>query len=141
MLDEKEFLSPYGIRALSAVYQQPYVFDLGGQQFSIDYQPAESKTAMFGGNSNWRGPIWMPTNVLIIRALLQLHLYYQDSFKIECPSGSGKMMNLYQVSQEIYKRLLSIFTRDEILRGHTIDSLFVGRGECQCAAVRQPPWP
>jgi hypothetical protein len=114
MLDEKEFLSPYGIRALSRVYDEhPYVFNLGGQQFSIDYQPAESKTAMFGGNSNWRGPIWMPTNVLIIRALLQMYMYYQDSFKIECPTGSGKMMNLYQVGQEIYKRLLHIFTRDE----------------------------
>jgi hypothetical protein len=114
MLDEKEFLSPYGIRALSSVYQDnPYIFDLGGQQFSIDYQPAESKTAMFGGNSNWRGPIWIPTNDLIIRALLQMYMYYQDSFKIECPTGSGNMMNLYQVSKEIYTRLLRLFTRDQ----------------------------
>jgi hypothetical protein len=117
MLDEKEFLSPYGIRALSSVYQEhPYLFDLGGQQFSIDYQPAESKTAMFGGNSNWRGPIWIPTNDLIIRALVQMYMYYQDSFKIECPTGSGNMMNLYQVSKEIYNRLLKIFTRDQIGR-------------------------
>jgi hypothetical protein len=114
MLDEKEFLSPYGIRALSRVYRDhPYTFTLNGQQFSIDYQPAESNTAMFGGNSNWRGPIWIPTNGLIIRALLQLYLYYQDSFKIECPTGSGKQMDLYQVSKEISRRLLHIFTRDE----------------------------
>jgi hypothetical protein len=114
MLDEKEFLGPYGIRSLSHVYEEhPYTFDLGGQQFSIDYQPAESKTAMFGGNSNWRGPVWIPTNVLILRALLQMYVYYRDSFTIECPTGSGKMMNLYQVGQEIFKRLLSIFARDE----------------------------
>ena len=106
MLDEKEFLSPYGIRALSRVYgEHPYVFELGGQQFSIDYQPAESKTAMFGGNSNWRGPIWMPANVVLLRALLQIYVYYRDNFTIECPTGSGNRMNLFEVAKEISTRL------------------------------------
>jgi hypothetical protein len=112
MLDENEFLSPYGIRSLSRHYaEHTYVLNMDGQQFSISYLPAESNTGMFGGNSNWRGPIWLPMNDLIIRALLQLHLYYQDSFTVECPTGSGKQMNLYQVSKEIYQRLLGIFTR------------------------------
>ncbi len=114
MLDESEFLSPFGIRALSHYYHDhPYTFTLDGNQFSIDYQPAESNTSMFGGNSNWRGPIWVPTNILILRALLQDYMYYQDSFKIECPTGSGRMMNLYQVAQELGNRMIHIFTRDE----------------------------
>ena len=79
----------------------------------MDYLPAESNTGMFGGNSNWRGPIWMPVNVLIIRALLNFYLYYGDNFKIECPTGSGKMMNLFEVSKEISDRLTRIFLRDE----------------------------
>ena len=113
MLDESEFLSPYGIRALSRYHEQhPYVFRAGGQEFRVSYLPAESDSGMFGGNSNWRGPIWMPANGLIIRALLQYHLYYGDDFKIECPTGSGKMMNLYQVAAEIGRRLSSIFLRD-----------------------------
>ncbi len=114
MLDENEFLSPFGIRSLSKFHEQhPYVFNVGGQEYRVDYLPAESNTGMFGGNSNWRGPIWMPVNLLIIRALGNFYLYYGDNFKIECPSGSGKMMNLFEVSKEITDRLARIFTRDE----------------------------
>ncbi len=114
MLDENEFLSPYGIRSLSKFHQQnPYILNVGGQEYRVDYLPAESNTGMFGGNSNWRGPIWMPVNVLIIRALLNFYLYYGDNFKIECPTGSGKLMNLFEVSKEIADRLARIFTRDE----------------------------
>ncbi len=114
MLDENEFLSPYGIRSLSKFHEQhPYVFNVDGQEYRVDYLPAESNTGMFGGNSNWRGPIWMPVNVLIIRALLSFYLYYGDNFKIECPTGSGKMMNLFEVTKEIADRLSRIFLRDE----------------------------
>jgi hypothetical protein len=114
MLDENEFLSPYGIRSLSKFHEQhPYVFHAGGQEYRVDYLPAESNTGMFGGNSNWRGPIWMPVNVLLIRALLNFYLYYGDNFKIECPTGSGKMMNLFEVAKEIADRLTRIFLRDE----------------------------
>ena len=114
MLDENEFLSPYGIRSLSKFHEQhPYILHVGGQEHRVDYLPAESNTGMFGGNSNWRGPIWMPVNALIIRALLNFYLYYGDNFKIECPTGSGKLMNLFEVSKEISDRLTRIFTRDE----------------------------
>jgi hypothetical protein len=114
MLDENEFLSPYGIRSLSKFHQKhPYVFHTGGQEYRVDYLPAESNTGMFGGNSNWRGPIWMPVNALIITGLLNFYLYYGDSFKIECPTGSGRMMNLFEVAREIANRLTRIFLRDE----------------------------
>jgi hypothetical protein len=114
MLDEAEFLSPYGIRSLSKYHEKnPYVFNVGGKEYRVDYLPAESDSGMFGGNSNWRGPIWFPVNILIIRALLQFYLFYGDSFKIECPTGSGKMMNLFEVSKEIADRLGRIFQRDE----------------------------
>jgi hypothetical protein len=114
MLDEKEFLSPYGIRSLSQYHaDHPYLFETGGQEFKVAYLPGESDTGMFGGNSNWRGPIWMPVNALIIRALLQYHSYYGDSFKIECPTGSGSEMNLYQVAENISGRLASIFLKDK----------------------------
>ncbi len=114
MLDENEFLSPHGIRSISKFHQDhPFVFWVQGQEFRVDYLPAESNTGMFGGNSNWRGPVWMPVNVMLIRALLNFHLYYGDNFKIECPTGSGKMMNLFEVSREIADRLTSIFTRNE----------------------------
>jgi len=114
MLDENEFLSPYGIRALSRYHRDhPYAVYSGGQEYRVDYQPAESNTAMFGGNSNWRGPIWLPMNTLLIRALLQFYLYYGDNFKVECPTGSGKLMNLFEVSHEITNRLTSIFVRDQ----------------------------
>ena len=114
MLDEAEFLSSYGIRSLSRFHEQhPFVLNVGGQEHRVDYLPAESNTGMFGGNSNWRGPIWMPVNALIIRALLNFYLYYGDNFKIECPTGSGRLMNLFEVSKEIADRLSRIFTRDE----------------------------
>jgi hypothetical protein len=114
MLDEREFLSPYGIRSISKFHEQhPYIFHVDGQEYRVDYLPAESNTGMFGGNSNWRGPIWMPVNALIIRALLQFYLYYGDNFTIECPTGSGRMMNLFEVAREISDRLTRIFLRDE----------------------------
>jgi hypothetical protein len=114
MLDENEFLSPYGIRALSRYYaDHPYKLELEGQDYGVHYLPAESDTAMFGGNSNWRGPIWMPVNVLLIRGLLSFYLYYGDNFKIECPTGSGNRMNLFQVAREIGQRLTRIFLRDD----------------------------
>jgi hypothetical protein len=113
MLDEKEFLSPYGIRALSKFHEQhPYVFLVNGEEHRVDYLPAESNTGMFGGNSNWRGPIWMPVNAVLIRGLLNFYLYYGDSFTIECPTGSGNRMNLFEVAREIADRLTRIFLRD-----------------------------
>jgi hypothetical protein len=113
MLDENEFLSPHGIRALSRYHaEHPYVFRLGEQEYGVGYLPAESDSGMFGGNSNWRGPIWMPVNGLIVRALMQYYAYYGNEFTVECPTGSGKQMNLYQVSEEIGRRLSSIFLRD-----------------------------
>ncbi len=113
MLDENEFLGPYGIRSLSKFHERnPYVLHAGGREYQVDYLPAESNTGMFGGNSNWRGPVWMPVNALIIRALLNFYLYYGDNFKIECPTGSGRMMNLFEVSREISDRLTNTFLRD-----------------------------
>ena len=114
MLDENEFLSPYGIRSLSRFHaDHPYVFHAGGQEYRVSYLPAESDTGMFGGNSNWRGPIWMPVNALIIRALLQYYSYYGDDFTVECPTGSGRQMNLYQVAEEIGRRLANIFLQGQ----------------------------
>src|SRR5438477_751567 len=114
MLDEDEFLSPYGIRALSRYHaDHPYVLSAYGEEHWVRYLPAESDTGMSGGNSNWRGPIWMPVNVLLIRALLQYYLYFGDSFKIECPTGSGHVMNLFEVAREIANRLARIFLRDD----------------------------
>jgi hypothetical protein len=114
MLDENEFLSPYGIRALSRWHlEHPYVFRVHGEEYRVSYLPAESDSGMFGGNSNWRGPIWMPVNGLIIRALLQFYSYYGDSLKVECPTGSGRPMNLFEVAREIASRLTRIFLRDE----------------------------
>jgi hypothetical protein len=117
MLDENEFLSPYGIRALSRYHaEHPYVFRVEGQEHSVSYLPSESDSRMFGGNSNWRGPIWLPVNALLIRALLSYYLYYGDNFKIECPTGSGNWMNLFEVGREIAGRLIRIFLRDEVGR-------------------------
>jgi hypothetical protein len=114
MLDEGEFLSEYGIRSISRFHEKhPFVFRVGEQEYRVGYLPAESDTGMFGGNSNWRGPIWMPVNGLIIRALLQYYLYYGDEFKIECPTGSGRQLTLYQVAEELARRLTHIFLRDE----------------------------
>jgi hypothetical protein len=112
MLDEKEFLSPYGIRSLSRFHaEHPFTFHVGGQEYRVPYLPGESDTGMFGGNSNWRGPIWMPVNALIIRALLQYYTYYGNDFTVECPTGSGRKMNLYQVAEEISRRLGSMFLK------------------------------
>jgi hypothetical protein len=114
MLDEERFLGPHGIRSLSRWHlEHPYVFSVGGQEFRVGYLPAESDTGMFGGNSNWRGPIWFPVNLLIIRALLQYYLYYGDAFRIECPTGSGREMTLFEVAKEIADRLIAIFLRGD----------------------------
>ena len=114
LLDENEFFSPYGIRSLSKYHQDhPFVFNFAGQQYNVSYLPAESDTGMFGGNSNWRGPIWMPVNTLIVRGLLNLYAFYGDDFKVECPTGSGNRMTLYEVAREITKRLSNLFTRDQ----------------------------
>jgi len=114
MLDENEFLSPYGIRSISRYHaDHPYVVQVGGQEYRVSYLPAESDTGMFGGNSNWRGPIWMPVNSLIVRALLQYYSYFGNDFTVECPTGSGRHMNLYQVAREISQRLANIFLRDK----------------------------
>jgi hypothetical protein len=114
MLDENEFFGPYGIRSISKFHEQnPYVLNVDGQEYRVDYLPAESDTGMFGGNSNWRGPVWFPINTLIIRALQNFYLYYGDNFKVECPTGSGNMMNLHEVSKELADRLTRIFTLDE----------------------------
>lgn len=114
MLDEGEFLSPYGIRSLSRYHaDHPYVFRAGGQEYRVSYLPAESDSGMFGGNSNWRGPVWMPVNGLIIRALLQYYSYYGNDFTVECPTRSGRYMNLYQVAEEISRRLANIFLQDK----------------------------
>jgi hypothetical protein len=114
MLDPNEFLSEYGIRSISKCYDgKPFVFEYPGGRSSVEYLPAESNTGMFGGNSNWRGPIWMPVNGLILRALYQFYQFYGDDFKVECPTGSGKMMTLFEVAVEINRRLSNIFLRDK----------------------------
>jgi hypothetical protein len=113
MLDEKEFFGPYGIRSISRYHlEHPFVFNLDGQEYKVQYLPAESNTGMFGGNSNWRGPVWMPVNTLLIRGLLNLYQFYGDDFKVECPTGSGKYMTLFEVAKELARRLSSIFLRD-----------------------------
>ena len=114
MLDETEFLSDYGVRALSKCYQdQPYVFHANGMELSVRYQPAESDSGLFGGNSNWRGPIWMPVNYLIIESLRKFHSYYGDDFKVECPSGSGINLSIREVADELTRRLNSLVLRDQ----------------------------
>ncbi len=114
MLDEEEFLGPYGIRSVSRLHEQhPYVLRVGGKEYRVAYQPAESDSGMFGGNSNWRGPVWFPMNILLIRALVQFHAYYGDSFRVECPTGSGRLMTLFEVAKEISDRLQRIFLRDD----------------------------
>jgi hypothetical protein len=113
MLDENEFFGPYGIRSVSRYHlEHPFVFNVGGQEYRVQYLPAESNNGMFGGNSNWRGPVWMPVNGLLIRGLLNLYQFYGNDFKVECPTGSGKYMTLFEVAKEIARRLSSIFLRD-----------------------------
>jgi hypothetical protein len=114
MLDENEFLSPHGIRALSRFHQSnPYKLRVDGMEHRVDYEPAESSTGLFGGNSNWRGPVWFPVNYLIIESLQKFHHYLGTDFKVECPTGSGQMKTLWEVAAEISRRLNSIFLRDE----------------------------
>jgi hypothetical protein len=113
MLDEREFLSPYGIRAMSRIHQDPYVLKLECGQFSVDYQPAESTTKLFGGNSNWRGPIWFPVNFLLIESLQKFHHYFGEEYRVECPTGSGNYMTLWEVAAELSRRLTRIFLLDE----------------------------
>lgn len=113
MLDENEFLSPYGIRAVSRYHKDsPYVLRVNGDEHRVDYEPGESTNGLFGGNSNWRGPVWFPVNYLLIESLQKFHHYYGDDLKIECPTGSGNMMNLWEVSQELSRRLSHIFLRN-----------------------------
>ena len=113
MLDEERFLSPFGIRSLSRWHKDhPYVFHVHGEEYRVAYEPAESTSVMFGGNSNWRGPVWFPINALIIRALLEWYQYFGDGFKIECPTGSGRSMTLFEVARELSSRLIAIFRRN-----------------------------
>jgi hypothetical protein len=112
MLDESLFLSPHGVRSISRDHaEHPFVFHANGQEYRVEYQPAESTSGLFGGNSNWRGPVWFPVNLLIVRALLTLDAYYGETFTIECPTGSGKMMTLFEVANEISNRLIAAFRR------------------------------
>jgi hypothetical protein len=113
LFDESEFLSPHGLRALSAYHRDhPYQFDAEGYQSSIDYEPAESTTSMFGGNSNWRGPIWMPMNYLLVESLERYYRFYGDEFEVEYPTGSGKRLTLDLIIADLQDRLISLFTRD-----------------------------
>jgi hypothetical protein len=110
MLDEAEFLGPHGIRSVSRWHaEHPYVLTMGGQEYRVGYLPAESDSGMFGGNSNWRGPVWFPINVMIIQALLHLHTFFGEEFTVECPTGSGQQRNLYEVARELGDRLIGIF--------------------------------
>jgi hypothetical protein len=114
MLDENEFLSPHGIRALSRFHESnPYVLHVNGDEHRVDYEPGESSSGLFGGNSNWRGPVWMPVNYLLIESLQKFHHFYGDNLRVECPTGSGEFMNLWEVSQELSRRLSHIFLKDE----------------------------
>jgi hypothetical protein len=114
LLDENEFLSPYGVRALSRVHHDsPYTYHHGATTLTVRYRPAESDTGLFGGNSNWRGPIWFPVNFLIIESLQKFHHYYGDDFRIECPTGSGRLVSINDVATELATRLARIFLPDE----------------------------
>jgi hypothetical protein len=114
VFDESEFLSPYGIRALSRVHHEhPYLLTVDGQVHRVDYEPGESTTGLFGGNSNWRGPIWFPVNFLLVEALQKFHHYFGDTVRVECPTGSGTMLTLDEVATELSRRLSRIFLRDE----------------------------
>jgi hypothetical protein len=113
LLDENEFLSPFGVRSMSRYHlEHPFVLDLGGQELRVGYLPADSDSAMFGGNSNWRGPVWMPLNGLLIRALINYYGYYGPDFRVECPTGSGRQANLFEVAQEISERISRTFLVD-----------------------------
>jgi hypothetical protein len=114
MLDENEFLSPYGIRGVSRYHKDhPFVLHADGQEYRVNYDPAESTSGTFGGNSNWRGPVWFPVNYLMIESLQRFHHYFGDDFQVECPTGSGVMMNLAEVAAVLSRRLSHLFLRDE----------------------------
>jgi hypothetical protein len=114
LLDETEFLSPYGVRSVSRIHQdQPYHFDVMGMSYDVDYVPGEGNTGLFGGNSNWRGPIWLPCNFLLLEALERYHHFYGEDLKVECPKGSGRMLNLQDTAMELQARLARIFLQDE----------------------------
>src|SRR5947209_6082318 len=114
MLDPNEFLSEYGVRSLSKFHQaNPYSITIRGEEKIVSYEPAESQTGIFGGNSNWRGPVWLPINYLLIESLQQFHHYYGDDFKVECPTGSGQFMDLKEVANELSNRLIKIWRRNE----------------------------
>jgi hypothetical protein len=114
MLDESEFFAPYGIRALSKFHHDhPYVLHIDGHEYRVDYEPAESSTSLFGGNSNWRGPIWFPLSFLLIESLQKFHHYYGPRVKVECPAGSGQMHTLWEVAGEISRRMTRIFLRGQ----------------------------
>jgi len=113
VLDEAEFLSPHGVRALSKVHREhPYVLEHGGERFTIGYEPGEGTTAAFGGNSNWRGPVWMPVNILLVDSLREFHRYYGDDFRVECPTGSGVLCSLEEVAEMLSRRLVGLFLKD-----------------------------
>jgi hypothetical protein len=113
MLDENEFLAPFGIRAISRFHREhPYILHANGSEYRVDYEPGESSTGLFGGNSNWRGPIWFPVNFLLIESLQKFHHYLGDDFKVECPTGSGRMMTLWEVAAELSRRMTRIFLQD-----------------------------
>ncbi|MBC7935190.1 MAG: glucosidase, partial [Rhizobacter sp.] len=113
MLSEQEFLSDYGIRALSKIHEHGLSVNIKGEGFGLKYEPAESSSGLFGGNSNWRGPVWLPMNYMLIESLKKFHSYYGDDLKVECPTGSGVLMNLDEVGNEISKRLAKLFTNDK----------------------------
>ena len=114
MLDESEFLSDYGVRAVSRYHlEHPYTFQWDGQGMTVEYQPAESTSGLFGGNSNWRGPIWFPVNFLIVESLQKFHHYYGDDFKIECPTGSGRYVTINEVANDLAHRLARLLLRDD----------------------------
>jgi hypothetical protein len=114
VLDENEFLSPHGVRALSKYHQDhPFVLHVNGLSQAVDYEPGESTGDMFGGNSNWRGPVWFPMNFLMIESLQRVHYYYGDGFKVECPTGSGQQKTLWEVAQEVSRRLSHIFLQKD----------------------------
>jgi hypothetical protein len=159
MLDENEFLSPYGVRSVSRYHQNhPLILNMHGQEYRLDYEPGESLTNLFGGNSNWRGPIWLPVNFIILLALKQYHLYYGDNFQVELPTGSGKLKNLDQVADELARRLTRIFLLDEAGRRAVFGSCalfnndrywrdlvpfheyFHGDTGCGCGASHQTGW-
>src|SRR5262249_38415194 len=133
LLDEREFFSPHGIRALSRWHlDHPFVFNVHGEDFRVDYEPAESTTGLFGGNSNWRGPVWFPVNALVVRALLHSYRFYVDAFQVECATGSGLQLRLCEVARELGRRLSSTFLCD----GDGRRPVFGGSGKFQ----KDPRW-